>query len=117
MQNLLLGSLTESLVSRRSPDASNNINVAIDPDAPVGESNGFNLGMGVLRNEAIVSIAAVHSRDDMFFKVRTTTIYPDGFSEDQLLADCSLAAQVMRALDASFDAAKTKTNSDADSQI
>ena len=117
LQNLLLGALTESLVSGSATDASNGINVAIDPDEPIGEADGFNLGMGVLKNEAIVSIAAVHSRNDMFFKVRATTIYPDGFSEEQLVTDCGLAARAMRTLDASFDAAKIKTNSARDSQI
>ena len=92
-------------------------NIAIDPDAPIGDVNGYNLAMGVLTNDTTISIAAVHSRDNMMFKVRSTALYEKGYDEGEILEQCRYVAQAMRALDNGFDASKVQADSQGASQI
>ena len=91
--------------------------VTIDPDSPIGEANDYDLAMGVLTNDKIISIAAVHTRGDMLFKVRATRSYPDGFSEADAVNECGIVAQAMRALDSSFDRSKIKSHNQGATQI
>ena len=88
-----------------------------DPDSPIGEANDYDLAMGVLTNDKIISIAAVHTRGDMLFKVRATSSYSDGFSEADVVNECGVVAQAMRVLDGSFDRSKIKSHNQGATQI
>ena len=91
--------------------------IAIDPDAPIGDVNGYNLAMGVLTNDKTISIAAVHSRDNMMFKVRSTAFYEKGYDEGEIFKQCRYVAEAMRALDNGFDASKVENTGSGGTQI
>lgn len=79
--------------------------ITINPDFPAGDVDGYNYAVGVMTNENIVTIGAVHSRDNMFFKVRASSFH-DKITDEIVMDECRLTAQAMRALDSSFDLSK-----------
>ena len=92
---LLLGALTTN----------KDVNITINPDAPTGDVDGYNYAVGVMTSEKIVTIAAVHSKHEMLFKVRASSFH-DKVTKEVVMKECHRTAQVMRALDASFDPSK-----------
>jgi len=78
-------------------------NVTIDPDEPIGDVDGYDYGVGVMTGGDVVTIAAVHTRDDVFFKIRASVMDEDGFDEAAVINECGRVARAMRVLDASYD--------------
>ncbi|MEP6341719.1 MAG: hypothetical protein ABJ275_00235 [Maricaulaceae bacterium] len=101
-QGLIMGALS----------AEGNTDITIDSKSPVGDVDGYNFGVGIMTSQNIVTIGALHSRDDMFFKLRATSMHDGGISSEIVTNECQRMAQAMRALDKGFDASKveTKTN-------
>ena len=93
------------------------VKVNLHPQEPAGTIDGYDYAIGVMRGPSVMSIAAIHSREDVFFKIRASSLNDGGFTEGQIIEECLRVADIMRAMDTSFDASKLIGVGGADSKI